>query len=697
MISFHEAQSAIALDNHRFRVVNCGRRFGKTTLAVWEMLGAAVAGDNRHITYIAPTFQQARDIAWLELRRITAPIAKKINESRLEVEVKTTTGGTSLISLTGWESVETLRGQKFHMLVIDEVASMRNFFEGWQEVLRPALTDYQGSTIFISTPKGFNHFYDLYRMEAKDSDYKSFHFTSYDNPHIPSEEIDKARLEVTEDRFAQEYMADFRKTEGLVYKEFDRNKHVIGDSQLPPHFTEKIGGVDFGFTNPAAVLSIGKDFDNRYFVYEEHYKRGQTDAAIAEYVSALKLSRVYPDPENPAAIEELRKRNVNVREVKKGKSSVVNGINVVRELFKSNRLYIHSSCVNTIMELETYAYPDKRDQRNDDENPIKDNDHACFISSTLIKTIKGEKKISEVVVGDIVLTNKGERMVLTSELTKKEAEVVKVSFSDGKELICTPNHPIHTNRGFVPVDALRYGDIISQWKQSYSMKFIIIGMVSITRLLVAVLKGGNDFMFLFGNIITGKYLPAFIFTTGITLDQTIESKTYNYSQQKTISGIMQQKMRKILSLLPVEKLISIKSTQLPQCGMGQKKELLGTSNMVKICGKISRNIQKTAFNVENLIPRIFQKFQSSVITIVKLEHYGNEDVYNLEVEGSHTFYANNILVHNCDALRYPLMMDSPFSSRRMADLTYPNQKHYGGDEYADITGIDNGYIAHRYE
>lgn len=382
MISFHPAQSEIAKDQHRFRVLCAGRRLGKTQLAVWEMLGCALAGPGRKIAYIAPTFQAARDIAWLELKKICGPIAVNINESRLEIEVRvkpqplmeSSEATTSIIVLRGWEAVETLRGQKFHLLVLDEVASMRNFWEGWQEVLRPALTDVRGSAIFASTPKGFNHFYDLYNMEAKDADYKSFHFTSYDNPHLPKDEIDKARLEMTEDRFAQEYMADFRKTEGLVYKEFDRAKHVIGPSQLPRHYSEVIAGADFGFTHPAAVMSIGKDFDGRYYVFEEWVHRGKTDAEIADYVASQKYQRVYPDPENPAAIEELRRRGVNLREVKKGKGSVVGGINVVRELFKSNRLFISSECLKLIIGLEVYAYADSKSARDPNENPAKEFD-----------------------------------------------------------------------------------------------------------------------------------------------------------------------------------------------------------------------------------------------------------------------------------------------------------------------------------
>ncbi len=109
--------------------------------------------------------------------------------------------------LRGWEAIETLRGQSVDFIVLDEVAMYRNFWRTWQEVIRPTLTDRKGRAMFISTPKGFNHFYDLYNLQEEDSDFKSFQFTTYDNPHIPVEEIDKAKQELTEDRFYQEYMA----------------------------------------------------------------------------------------------------------------------------------------------------------------------------------------------------------------------------------------------------------------------------------------------------------------------------------------------------------------------------------------------------------------------------------------------------------------------------------------------------------
>lgn len=108
----------------------------------------------------------------------------------------------------------------------------------------------------------------------------------------------------------------------------------------------------------------------------EWYKTQRTDAQIAEYVASCKFNRVYPDPESPSAIEELNRKGVSVSEVIKNKDSIKNGINVVRELFKQNRLKIHTSCENLISELETYSYADKRPDHNEEENPIKENDHA---------------------------------------------------------------------------------------------------------------------------------------------------------------------------------------------------------------------------------------------------------------------------------------------------------------------------------
>lgn len=375
-MNLHLSQAQVATDRHRFRVLCMGRRWGKTTLAIDQMKACAAARPSR-IAYIAPTLQQARDIAWEQLKKDCSNAAISIREApRLEIVLPTQQGGESLIVLRGWEAIETLRGQAFDLIVIDEVASMRNFWVNWQEVIRPTLTDRRGEVIFISTPKGFNHFYDLYNLQDTDEDYKSYHFPSSDNPHLPHEEIEKARQELSYERFAQEYLADFKKTEGLVYKEFDRSRHLFSEIPREVRIVETIAGIDFGFTNPCAIPELWRDStDTLWLMPPEYYKTGQTDEQVAEYVAAKNFTRVYPDPEAPAAIAELRKRRVNVREVIKGKDSIKNGIDKVRELLKANKLKIHVDCKNAIMELETYSYPDRKPDHNEQENPIDENNH----------------------------------------------------------------------------------------------------------------------------------------------------------------------------------------------------------------------------------------------------------------------------------------------------------------------------------
>lgn len=375
-MTLHSAQNDIANCQSRYRVLCCGRRFGKTTLAAEEIKAIAIYRTSR-VCYIAPTYQQARDIAWEALKAGLHGATIQANESRLELRIRNRKDGESIIILRGWESIETLRGQAFDFVVIDEIAMMRNFWLNWNEVIRPTLTDKKGSVLFISTPKGFNHFYDLYNMQEKDSDYKSFHFTSYDNPHLPKDELDKAKKELPEDQFAQEYLASFRKSEGLVYKEFSRDRHVFTDESLARQArisaSAVIIGIDWGYTNPCAILKAYKDKDSHYWFVEEYYKTGKTDDEISEYAKSLGGTFYYPDPAEPDRVESLRRRGLNVRDVS---NDIEAGISSVRALLKEGRIHIHFSLVNTINEFETYHYGKKKPDNNEPEKPIDENNHS---------------------------------------------------------------------------------------------------------------------------------------------------------------------------------------------------------------------------------------------------------------------------------------------------------------------------------
>lgn len=351
----------------------CGRRFGKTTYAINVLVEEALLKNKSLFYYVAPTYRQAKQIAWTMLlestRKLPKALLKKTNESELYVEI----GNGSRIYIKGADDPDSLRGVGLDGCVLDEYADMKqNVFE---DIVRPALTDKEGWCVFIGTPRGFNHFYELYVQASNLNNWSAYRFTTYDNPLIKPSEIEEARHAMSEDKFQQEYMAEFRKMEGLVYREFDRDKHVF--KELPPRqYLETFAGLDFGFTNPFALIVIKKDYDNNYWIVAERYQTGKTTAEIIEIIKQLEINYIYPDPAEPDRIEEMKRAGLNIRDVDKGKSSIVAGIDKVRELLKTGRLKVHDSCVNTIWEFETYKLKEKKENQNDPEEALKENDHA---------------------------------------------------------------------------------------------------------------------------------------------------------------------------------------------------------------------------------------------------------------------------------------------------------------------------------
>lgn len=379
MIQLHPTQKLVASDIHRFRVINAGRRWGKSTLVAWEMFAIAASQENARVPYYAPTRDDARDIMWKALKDICDPlIVGEPNESRLEMNIRNKFGGTSLIVLYGWEAVQERGkgvGVKNNHIFLDEVSKYKNFKFGWEEILRPTLIDLQGGATFISTPNGFNHFYDLSLMDGQNKDWKYFHFTSLDNPHLKPDELALMRNEMTADRYAQEILGEFRKREGLVYKDFSRESMVI--RELPGDFEclYTLGGVDWGHTHPAAILTIKKDYNGVYYITDEFYEQGHTEEEIVDEVVMRKFNKVFPDPENASGIKALKDRKVNIRTVNKGRGSVTSGISKVQELIKQNRLFVLSNCTAVITEFESYSYPEDKG-RGINENPLKENDDA---------------------------------------------------------------------------------------------------------------------------------------------------------------------------------------------------------------------------------------------------------------------------------------------------------------------------------
>ncbi len=214
----HQKQQQIVKSKARFRVIRAGRRSGKSTLEIEDMCFKAVNGKDRNIFYIAPNQKQGRSIIWEALKSRLGTIGQA-NESRLEMKVPTVDGGFSTIYIAGWENRENFRGMKAYWEFFDEVDTMRDFFIGWQEIFRPALTDTGGGATFVGTPKKENpNLRRLEKIAEKDSDYQAFKFKTSDNPYIPSEEIAKARKELDYDTYQQEFEAEYLDNAGSLFK-----------------------------------------------------------------------------------------------------------------------------------------------------------------------------------------------------------------------------------------------------------------------------------------------------------------------------------------------------------------------------------------------------------------------------------------------------------------------------------------------
>lgn len=194
----HSNQDRILQSSARFIVVMCGRRFGKSELSQVKIITEALRG--RKVGYVTPTYNLAKRFFAKLVKRL--PFAN--NKSDLIIEFPT---DGSIEFFTG-ERLDNLRGRKFDLVIIDEASYIPDLETGWQNSIRPTLTDYQGRAIFLSTPRGKNYFYSLFLKAQTDPEWEAFKFTTYDNPHISPSEIDDARRELPASVFNQEYMAD---------------------------------------------------------------------------------------------------------------------------------------------------------------------------------------------------------------------------------------------------------------------------------------------------------------------------------------------------------------------------------------------------------------------------------------------------------------------------------------------------------
>jgi hypothetical protein len=235
----HQLKVHELLEGKRFAVVVAHRRFGKTVAALNHLIREAVLNEKEtpRYAYIAPTYGQAKRVAWDYLVKYTTPLGGTNNISELRVDF-----WGRRIQLYGSDNPDSLRGQFFDGVIIDEVGDQNPKI--WTDIVRPALTDRKGWCLFIGTPKGHNHFKELRDRAKKEEGWGLLEFKASETGVVDDTELKAAKNEMGEDKYRQEFECSFDAAVegsyfGQILNELEEKKHMqeIPREELSRTFT----------------------------------------------------------------------------------------------------------------------------------------------------------------------------------------------------------------------------------------------------------------------------------------------------------------------------------------------------------------------------------------------------------------------------------------------------------------------------
>lgn len=195
----HDAQQQVIDTAKRFNVLQCGRRFGKTTLGVDLAIDKAL--DGLPVGWFAPTYKILAD-AWRELVAATADVAKPNQQDR---RLEFLTGG--VIECWSLDQPDAGRSRKYARVIVDEAGIVRELDQAWNGAIRPTLSDYRGDAWFFGTPKGRNYFHQLYtKGQDSSGDWISWRFGTVENPAIAPDELASAKADMPPAVYDQEFL-----------------------------------------------------------------------------------------------------------------------------------------------------------------------------------------------------------------------------------------------------------------------------------------------------------------------------------------------------------------------------------------------------------------------------------------------------------------------------------------------------------
>lgn len=369
----------------RFRAVAAGRRFGKTYLSMYEIARVA-RFPNKRIFYVAPTYRQGKQIIWEDLKQelVDRKWVKRVNESDLTL----TLVNGSRISVRSADNPDSMRGVSLDFAVLDECAFMDKSV--WTEVLRPTLSDRLGGALFISTPQGFNWFYDMYMFAQNTTDWESFQYTTIQGGNVADSEIEAAKRDLDLKTFKQEYEASFENAGSIIYYAFDIKANIgkyTGDMPKVIHV-----GCDFNINPISAVVGLQHRNGTMNIIDEIVIKDSNTDELAQELLRRYPGYNIvaYPDPAGAARKTSaggrtdhsiLMSYGIEVK-AKRSHPAIKDRINAMNKMFcdasGERRLFIDPKCTETIKCVTKHQYKEGTMIPEKDGNPDYSHQNDAF-------------------------------------------------------------------------------------------------------------------------------------------------------------------------------------------------------------------------------------------------------------------------------------------------------------------------------
>lgn len=668
------AISKIRKLNKRYRVVQGGTSASKTYSIIAILIDYAARNDNKKIDVVGITYDQLAGGAIQDFQDIMKDTNRWRQEGWNDTKHKYTFVNGSFIRFKSMDKPSKAKGPRRDVLYVNEA----NHID--YQVFNN-LTIRTNEHIFIDFNPDSRFWVHEEIIGEDDSD---FIILTYKDNEALSEQIIKDFDKKREWALTNSYWANWCKVyidgeigslEGTIYQNWTTIDSIPDDAKL-------VGiGLDFGYSNDQTGAVAIYKYNGKLILDELIYETGLDNPKIAKILidKGFKSAVVVCDSSEPKSIYELNSYGLKALGATKGPDSIMHGI----QLMQQQELLVTSRSSNIINELQNYIW--MKDGNGMSINKPRDlYNHLCFVGETLITTNRGLIQIKDIISNeDYVLTSKGFKKVLR-KLNNGYKQVQKYCLQFDTfcvYLISTDNHLIKTTEGWKEISKLKKEDVIFLHKNSMGKHFIYTQDKDIIQ------EDAQECTELYGNTSMEKYQKDATFIMSTKMPQTIELKTLNLLKEESIYHNIQKIDSKIIQ--NGLKDFGMQELNQQKIGINLKKELNGIDNMQSGVDLEQENLNQK--NVNSVNQYLYQNHhtqdfvqiivnqhgeeqveqitkQESVniaeknlhatnicqqkLVDVNVEENYNEYVYDLEVDECHEYFANGILVHNCDASRY---------------------------------------------